>query len=149
MTDEERQRIIAEARRNIEPSVFPPREAPAREWRAEPVVRLRRREPEGRTDAARAQDWAAHVRSEVANAIAAEHEFMIETLGEVLAHERSEFEKLLGDQRRAHEAELTAKIADLRLDLIGRMTATIEQMQRTLRGDADRSGHVLDLREIN
>jgi hypothetical protein len=69
-----------------------------------------------------------------------ECELMGKTVGEFVADllekQRAEFKALLADQRKGIEAECVTKISELKLDLITRMTNTLEAMQRVL-GAAD------------
>jgi hypothetical protein len=156
MTDEQKREILRQARETLSRPVpqFVPRgdeDAESREWKAGCLqhrrpVREPEREPEPvrLTDTERAHARMAHVRGEIARAIGEEHALIVEIIGETLAHAQRQFEKLLSDQKRAAEAELTLKLTEMRLEIVAKMTATIESMQRVLRGEADRDG-VIDL----
>jgi hypothetical protein len=110
--DDEKRRIMQQARAHAaNRTEYLPRDvdAIATAWRTskptpepdEKPLWYRTTETERRADHSR--QWSDYVKSEIGNAIGAEHELLIETMGEVTANERANTDQLLAEQRLAIE----------------------------------------------
>jgi hypothetical protein len=132
MTDEEREEIMATARRNIERLSEPRAAAPERaEWRRpDPEPPAPKREPE--PDIAPVDVHAA-----IAAAIEAEREFVMrcvgEALGEYVGEHRREIEQMIGLELKLVRGEL----ADARIAMCNQMVKTIDAVQGALRAKAE------------
>jgi hypothetical protein len=149
MTEEERARILAEARENVRLRDFPnatnvhadppPQrvsEELRREWkRPEPEPKKRERGLD--TAPAVEPDWSgweAWADAKINNAIQEERTFLIETIGQALG-------EMLEKEREEHRKALRLEVAEMRLELVKLRTVLAEY--RAFSADGGRS--VLDL----
>jgi hypothetical protein len=148
MTDEERERILAEARENVRSRDFPNTEArhedprPRREYWQRPEPEPKKREPKRDTNAdyldRRAQSdasWNEWADQKIANAIATERAFMREAIGGAIA-------EMLDEERQEYKRALNREAQDLKLELVKLQTILAEY--RALFATSDRRS-VLDL----
>jgi hypothetical protein len=152
MTDEERERILAEARENVRTRDFPhavnihralvedpparrAHEEPRREWQ-----RPRPEPPKPEPDSSRGQQatwaaWNAWADSKIATAIADERAFMREAIGGAIA-------KMLDDEREEQKRALSLEVRELKIELAKLQLAITEL--KTVAAGGDRRA-ILDL----